>query len=96
VPIASLHAGCDLRDVRPIDAIARIDGPILFIHARDDTLIPISQSERLQQAAPGAKDVFITERGGHSSSLHASRDKYLEFARHILSLPRPALATTAR
>jgi alpha-beta hydrolase superfamily lysophospholipase len=82
VPIASLHAGCWLPDVKPIESAAHIVSPILFIHAKDDTLIPVSHTERLLQAVRGPKDAFFTERGGHSSSLR-SKKEYLAFVKRI-------------
>jgi pimeloyl-ACP methyl ester carboxylesterase len=88
VPIASLHAGCWLPDVKPIDSAAQIVSPILFIHAKDDTLIPVSHTERLVQVVRGPKDVFLTERGGHSSSLQ-SRDQYLAFVKRIDRMRQP-------
>lgn len=94
VPIASLHAGCWLPNVNPIESAARIQAPVLFIHAKDDTLIPVSHTERLQQVVLGPKAVFLTERGGHSSSLR-SRKEYLDFVRRLDDLRGSAgLVTT--
>lgn len=96
VPIASLHAGCCLENVRPIDSVSHITSPILFIHAKDDMLIPVSHAERLRRQAAGPKDIFITEHGGHGSSLR-SREQYLAFVKKIEGMRNSAgLATTVR
>lgn len=88
VPIASLHAGCWLPDVKPIESATHIVSPILFIHAKDDTLIPVSHTERLLQVVRGPKAAFFTDSGGHSSSLR-SKKEYLAFVKRIDELRQP-------
>jgi pimeloyl-ACP methyl ester carboxylesterase len=95
VPIASIHAGCWLPSVNPIESAARIQAPVLFIHAKDDSLIPVNHTERLQQVVLGPKAVFLTERGGHSSSLR-SRKEYLAFVKRLDELRRSAGVVTTK
>jgi fermentation-respiration switch protein FrsA (DUF1100 family) len=68
VPLASLHADCDLREARPIDVIDRLRAPVLFIHAADDKLIPVEHSRRLYERAAGPKELWITDTGCHCSA----------------------------
>ncbi len=51
---------------RPIDAVARIDRPLLFIHGDADRVIPVSHSRRLAAAAPDA-ELLIGPGGEHNS-----------------------------
>jgi pimeloyl-ACP methyl ester carboxylesterase len=69
VPLASLHAGCDLNWVRPINAIGRVRAPVLFVHAAADGLIPVEHSRRLYEATQTPKRLWVTDTGGHGSSL---------------------------
>jgi fermentation-respiration switch protein FrsA (DUF1100 family) len=46
--------------------IASVKAPILFIHGRRDTLIPLSHGERLFVAAPGPKTMVVLEEAGHN------------------------------
>ena len=48
---ARLRYGADLRDVRPIDRVAKTDVPILFMHGTNDRPIPYTQAEKLFAAA---------------------------------------------
>lgn len=90
VPIASLHAGCWLPDVRPIDRIDRVRAPLLFVHAGDDHLIPCRHSERLYEKALEPKFLWISDTGGHGSSLRGTSE-YLQRVSALLSIPRPGL-----
>jgi pimeloyl-ACP methyl ester carboxylesterase len=84
-PLASLHAGCDLNEARPIDAIAHIRAPLLVIHDRDDKLIPVEHSERLFAKAAEPKDILLTREGGHCSSSFIAGDEYLQKCRDLLA-----------
>lgn len=70
VPIASVHAGCWMDQVRPIDCVARVRAPLLIIHARGDSLIPAEHAERIFEQAVQPKLKWITDTGGHGSSWH--------------------------
>ncbi|MBA3067051.1 MAG: S9 family peptidase [Hyphomonas sp.] len=39
-----------LKDASPINAADRVRAPVLLIHGEDDTVVPISQSERMERA----------------------------------------------
>jgi dipeptidyl aminopeptidase/acylaminoacyl peptidase len=51
---------------RPLDAVARIDRPILLIHGTADTVIPVSHSRRLAEAGPTTDLVEIAD-GDHNT-----------------------------
>ncbi|MHC5005072.1 MAG: alpha/beta hydrolase, partial [Planctomycetota bacterium] len=66
-PISRLVARMLIRDtVRPVDAIARIDRPVLLVHGTDDTIVPVGHSRRLAAAGPTAALVEL-DRGGHNT-----------------------------
>jgi pimeloyl-ACP methyl ester carboxylesterase len=93
VPVASLHAGCDLKAVRPIDRVNQLRAPLLLIHAHDDQLIPVEHSRRLRDQALQPRELLITNTGGHGSSW-ADQRGYLNFVRSIRTMHRPDLAQT--
>ncbi len=78
MPVASLHAGCWLPDVRPVEQIGRLRAPVLFIHARGDDMIPVAQGLRLHEQAAAPKSIWIAETTGHSSALSGARADYLQ------------------
>jgi fermentation-respiration switch protein FrsA (DUF1100 family) len=52
VPLASLHAGVNLRDIRPADDIARVwPRPVMVIHGTIDEIIPFERGRALYNAA---------------------------------------------
>jgi len=72
-----------LRDVSPAKLADRADAPVLLIHAKDDTIVPIEQSLVMQRALKSAgKPVeFIQiDSGGHSMSREANRVATLKAA----------------
>lgn len=68
VPIASLHAGCDLASVRPIDSIAQVRCPVFIIHAVGDKLIPVDHAKRMHAAAEEPKGLWISTSPFHGGS----------------------------
>jgi dipeptidyl aminopeptidase/acylaminoacyl peptidase len=86
--IARMLAAVLIRDhSRPIDAIARIDRPILMIHGDADTIVPISHGRRLANAAPDVVEFHELPNGDHNTlrMSHTSVDgKMIEFFNHHL------------
>jgi len=60
------EAGIRLSQVRPIDDVAQI-GPraILFIHGEQDTIVDVSNSVRLYEAAEEPKAIYLIPDAGH-------------------------------
>jgi pimeloyl-ACP methyl ester carboxylesterase len=72
---------------RPLDAIARIDRPLLIVHGTDDSIIPVSHGRVLADAAPNGQLVALD--GGEHNSLRDSHPQVetlvVEFLRKNLS-----------
>lgn len=66
---------------RPLDAIARIDRPILILHGDADSIVPVSHGRRLAASAPDAQLVEFA--GGEHNSLQEThpeaRRRMVEF-----------------
>jgi fermentation-respiration switch protein FrsA (DUF1100 family) len=84
VPLASLHAGCWLPGVRPVDRIASLRAPVLIIHAGEDRLIPPFHAERLYQSAVEPKTLWSTPSGGHGAALFVARAEYVRLVRQLV------------
>lgn len=57
------------RTVKPVDAAAQIDRPMLFLHGDADDKIPIEFNRRNFEAVPSADKKWITVPGGGHSNL---------------------------
>lgn len=64
---AWLAAICIPDHARPVDAIARIDRPMLLLHGDADVVVPASHSRRLQAASAGQAELIILPGGGHNT-----------------------------
>jgi pimeloyl-ACP methyl ester carboxylesterase len=78
VPLASLHAGCWLPGIRPIDHVHQLRAPVLFIHSQGDRLLPPEQAQHLFQHAAEPKTLWIADTEGHASVLILAREEYLQ------------------
>jgi fermentation-respiration switch protein FrsA (DUF1100 family) len=85
VPLACLHAGCWLPDVRPIDDIARIRAPLLMIHDQGDELMILENAQRLFNQAVEPKKMWVTRIGSHGSSFFGARKDYLQAVRDFFN-----------
>jgi fermentation-respiration switch protein FrsA (DUF1100 family) len=51
-----------------IKKIGQYQGPVLFSHGTADTLVPYELGRKLYDAAPGAKEFFAIDGGGHNDA----------------------------
>ena len=78
----------------PFDAIrnvGRIRSPMLFLHAADDAVIPISEGRRLFDAASGDK-TFVEVQGGHAAASEGDAAHFYGAIRQFLRAARPSVA----
>ena len=80
-PLRLLHrliAGVDLRegDARPALRVARI--PILFVHGRNDPMVPFRNAPALYASYGGEKDFLFVDGAKHVESMHVAPEAYEE------------------
>lgn len=68
-----------------IERIGRVRAPLLFLHSREDTVVPFVHGRRLFDAAPAPK-TFVEVRGGHIESSEIDRDVFYGAIARFLSL----------
>jgi uncharacterized protein len=88
IPLASLHAGCRLEDLRPEHHVARVRAPVLVIHSLNDRLIPPEQGRRLYEHAAGPKEIFLAPTQAHADVYNRLRGEYLERVAAFVNRPR--------
>ena len=66
-----------------IDKVSAIRAPLLFLHSRDDIVVPFKEGRRLFDAAPSPK-TFVEVRGGHVESSEIDRDVFYGAVRTFL------------
>ncbi len=77
--LVKMFAHYSLADVRPIQAVAKSELPILFIHGDRDSFIPTYMSENLFKAKQkGLKRLYIVEGAGHSHAFRCNKQQYEE------------------
>jgi uncharacterized protein len=70
-----------------IEKIGRVKIPKLFLHARQDEVIPIAHGRRLYEAAPPPK-TFVALAGGHGDAFEVDSATYFgAIARFLAELP---------
>ena len=70
----------------PFDAVlkvGRIPTPILFLHSRDDEVVPVSEGRRLYEAATAPK-TFVELGGGHVDAVRADPGTFLDAVGDLL------------
>jgi len=73
-----------------IEKIGRVEIPKLFLHAREDDVVPIAHGRRLYEAAPPPK-TFVALAGGHGDAFEADSAVYFgAIARFLESLGQHA------
>ncbi|MGM0874087.1 MAG: alpha/beta hydrolase [Bacillota bacterium] len=75
-PFVQLRDRYSIKGVSPINAIANIENPVLFIHSKDDDYIPAEMSKQLYEKKKGSKKLYIAEKGSHAMSYAENRKEY--------------------
>jgi len=71
------EVGAKIHLVRPIDHLAQIaPRAILFIHGEQDSLVDVSNSRSLFEAAKEPKELYIIPNAGHGGLLEANPDEF--------------------
>ena len=68
------------------DSLARVQGPVLIVHSRDDEIVPFHHAERLFAAAREPKRLLAI-RGGHNDGFILSGERYVEGLDAFLRTP---------
>ena len=76
--VCKLKTGVKISDAAPIDAIDKINVPVLFIHGDADKLIPIEMMERLYDACTAPKEKFIVAGAGHADAKSTNPAAYFD------------------
>ena len=58
--------GMDINDIKAIDCVTKCERPVVFIHSRDDELVPYHHSEDLIKNYKGNNKILISVIGGHN------------------------------
>jgi len=58
--------GMDINEIKAIDSVKKCEQPIIFIHARDDELVPYHHSEDLIKNYKGKNKILRSVNGGHN------------------------------
>ena len=74
--INRLIAGYDLDASDVTASLKKADIPILFVHGRDDKLVPFENGPKLYEMYPGEKDYFFPEHTRHIESMYTSSEEY--------------------
>ena len=73
--------GVPADSLRPIDAVAWTDTPVLVIGGSDDPFTPPDETRALYAAVPGPKALWIVEGGRHGNLYKTAPDTYRQ---HVL------------
>ena len=86
-------SGADWNGIRPIDHLAEVDKPILWIHGTNDTTVPVDHAYRMSETNPKIK-VIIFEGGTHNNLFEIAPEKYQTEVMHYLDQLMPVSATS--
>lgn len=90
ISLAEERVGLQLSDVDSTRELATMSPrPLMIIHGREDSLIPVEQAYELYRAAPHPKWLWIINNMGHMNAAHYRPDLY---AYHVVTFFEYAFA----
>ena len=82
--LCKIRNGWSFGEASAIDQIRKCKYPMLFIHGGSDTFVPTEMVNRLYEAKPGKKDMWIAEGAGHAESYLRHREEYVEHVKRFV------------
>ena len=79
-----LRAGYDLKETSPLNAVEKSHVPTLFIHGREDRMIPFNMCRQLYDAAACDKEIMIVDGAGHAQAVDRDPIGYWITIEHFL------------
>ena len=79
-----LRAGYDLKETSPLKAVSSSMVPTLFIHGKEDRMIPVSMCRELYDAAACEKEIMVVEGAGHAQAADKDPAHYFEEVERFL------------
>ena len=85
--------GMDINEIKAIEAVKKCNVPVIFIHARDDELVPYHHSEDLLENYNGNIKELKSVNGGHNGRRPSPLMEYVGdfFATHLESGYKPGI-----
>ncbi len=74
--VGTALTGLRPHQLRPIDALAAYDGPVLILSGAEDRLTTLSETRALYDAAPGPKDLWLVRGAAHVDLAAAAGPDY--------------------
>ena len=74
--INRIVAGYDWNDSDVTESLKKSRIPMLFVHGRDDKLVPFCSGPELYEAYEGPKDCFFPEKTRHIESMYTCPEEY--------------------
>lgn len=90
IPLASLlcheRYGWHFSEVSPVDALQKVEKPMLFIHGTADTYVPTAMVHRLYEAKRlGKKKIWLAPDAKHARSYQSHPKEYTQQVRDFLN-----------
>lgn len=82
--LCKIRNGWSFGEASAIDQIRKCKYPMLFIHGGSDTFVPTEMVNRLYEAKPGKKDMWIAEGAEHAESYLRHREEYVEHVKRFV------------
>ena len=72
-----LNHGFDFRDIAPVESVAKAKVPMLFVHGKDDNLVPSFMAQELYESCGSEyKDILIVEGADHAQAHVNGKEEY--------------------
>jgi alpha-beta hydrolase superfamily lysophospholipase len=82
--LAWLDCGFQVRWIRPIAALRRVDVPVCFCHGCKDELVPLAEGKALWAAHAGPKEHWWVKAAAHYNIRQRNREEYLRRLRDFV------------
>lgn len=82
--LTKIRAGYSFREASVLNEVEKTDVPILYIHGKSDTFVPVEMANDLYHHTASKAELFMVEGANHGESFALAQDTYKSKLQHFL------------
>lgn len=82
--LTKMRAGYSFREANVLEEVAKTDVPILYIHGKGDTFVPVEMAVELDEKTNSSTELYLVDGANHGESYAVAPDAYRQKVQQFL------------
>jgi len=82
--LTKIRAGYSFREASTLNQVEKTDVPVLYIHGKEDTFVPVEMAEELYRRTSSNAELFLVDDANHGESYALESEAYIRKIKQFL------------